>query len=212
MLASLCTNLTSLAKLIGFQDFAASLRARSWPEPVGRAARAARECLAGRLPVFAEILAPARPEPAPARRRRAPRARPAAGKSVATLIAALRSSVPEAADAAAAALGAHRSERARQALAAALRNRDGYTSPSTRIAALHALARSLAAGDEEPLCEAARDVDPDVSLAAIEALTARGSAAARAALEEIAEDTTIFFLPAARRAARQGLATLRERT
>jgi HEAT repeat protein len=206
------TNPPPLVDCLGVARLLDSIRALPWPEPIERGVRSSARCLGRRFPALATLFGLARSEPARAAQRRRPsRERRPRKPSVASLIAALRGPEPDAAVAAAGELGGRRSERAREALVEALRNRDGYTSPRTRIAALRALAKSLREGEEARLAEAARDVDPDVSLAAIEALAEGGGAAARDALEEIAEDQTVFVLPVARRAARSGLAELRAR-
>lgn len=207
MLSALRSNLLSLRDLLGVPDAVASVQALPWPGPLQRAARSSMDCLARRLPFLGEMLEPVREEPAPRRPVAVPTPESPPQKTVAALVAVLRGPVAEEAAQAAETLGTRRSARAREALLEALENRDGYFSPLTRVAAVKALARS--ADDDGPLCDAARDVDPDVSLAAIEALTARGGPAALAALAEIAEDDSVFFLPATRKAAAKGLATLR---
>lgn len=210
MFSAFRSNLHSLSERPSLAGVVASLKALPWPGPVQQAARRGMDCLARRLPFLAELLEPKPPPPrprTPRRTRPAPRKAPADG--VAALVTALRGPDPEPAAEAAKALGAHRSPRARAALLEALENRDGYFSPVTRVAAVRALATHLGDGDDTALSEAVRDIDPDVSLAAITALTEAGGDGAIAVLSGIVADETAFVLPASRRAAARGLATLR---
>lgn len=125
------------------------------------------------------------------------------------LMRALRDPSAEVAAAAAAALAAQRDGRALDALRAVLRNLDGYLSPVTRAAALSGLARRLADTEFGPVFDAINDPDAEVSLAAINAISAiakRAPQMAAARLLPVVRNESGYFLPLVRLAAVGALA------
>jgi hypothetical protein len=133
---------------------------------------------------------------------------------VPTLLLALRDPSAEVAAAAATVLGACTEEstqaQCHAALLEALENHDGYFSPLTRVAALQSLVHRLGAPptppELAPLLQAVRDLDAEVSMAAIAAVAAH--APARVVLDHlfpVAFDETNFFLPMVRSAATRAL-------
>ncbi len=101
---------------------------------------------------------------------------------------------------------ARRQDRASlDALRVVLENRDGYFSPMTRVAALSALGRMLSDGDLGPVVSCVRDLDAEVSIAAIAVVADRKQATAAEYLLPILQDTTGYFLPLVRLAATNAL-------
>lgn len=135
---------------------------------------------------------------------------PAPVEDLATLIAALRDPSAEVAAVAALKLGARREPEAAAALRDALSNTDGYFSPLTRVAALQAFTLRLPAepdaSEVQTLIELVRDIDAEVSMAAIDAVAQRApQAMAIDCLLPVVVDETGFFLPIVRAAATRAL-------
>lgn len=133
---------------------------------------------------------------------------------IATLVRALREPSAEVAASAAIALGECMDPQlepmCRAALRETLSNADGYFNPLVRIAALQSLVRRLgtppAPGELEPLLAVVRDVDAEVSMAAIAAVALH--APPNVALDRLLPvmlDDTGFFLPVVRNTATQAL-------
>ena len=135
---------------------------------------------------------------------------PPPSEDLGTLIAALRDPSAEVAAVAALKLGARREPEASAALRDALSNTDGYFNPLTRVAALQAFTLRLApepeAGEVQTLLTLVRDVDAEVSMAAIDAVAQRApSTVALDCLLPVVIDETGFFLPIVRAAATRAL-------
>lgn len=131
-------------------------------------------------------------------------------EDLATLIATLRDASAEAAAVAALKLGSRSEPEAAQALRAALENADGYFNPLTRVAALQAFTLRLPpepnAGEVATLTSLVRDIDAEVSMAAIDAVAQRASSSAAIdSLLPVVLDETGFFLPIVRAAATRAL-------
>jgi hypothetical protein len=131
-------------------------------------------------------------------------------EDLAALIAALRDPSAEAAAVAALKLGSRREPEAEQALCDALTNADGYFNPLTRVAALQAFTLRLPAepssGEVATLTSLVRDIDAEVSMAAIDAVAQRAPASiAIDSLLPVVIDETGFFLPIVRAAATRAL-------
>jgi hypothetical protein len=131
-------------------------------------------------------------------------------EDLATLIATLRDPSAEVAAVAAIKLGSRREPEAAFALCEALENADGYFSPLTRVAALqafmHRLPSAPSTGDVATLTSLVRDVDAEVSMAAIDAVAQRAPASvAIDSLLAIVLDDTGYFLPIVRNAATRAL-------
>lgn len=124
------------------------------------------------------------------------------------LVAALRDPAVEVAVAAVAALGASDSRNARSALVQLIEQRDGYTSPATRVAALGALA------GREPgrVLSAVSDLDQEVSLAAIGLLSGPTfplePSEVQRCLSVVAEDQSGFYSEPVQTAARNALGSM----
>jgi len=126
------------------------------------------------------------------------------------LIDALRDPSAELAAVAAIKLGARREPEAKLALHEVLKNVEGYFSPLTRVAALQAFMQALTAAPDanelEPLLELVRDIDAEVSMAAIDAVAQRApSQLAIDRLLPVVLDDSGFFLPIVRAAATRAL-------
>lgn len=135
---------------------------------------------------------------------------PQPAESLATLIATLRDPSAEVAAVAAIKLGSRREPEAAFALCEALENADGYFSPLTRVAALRAFTQRLpsapSTGDVATLTSLVRDIDAEVSMAAIDAVAQRAPATvAIDSLLPIVLDDTGYFLPIVRNAATRAL-------
>ncbi len=131
-------------------------------------------------------------------------------EDVATLIATLRDPSAEAAAVAALKLGSRSEPEAAQALRAALENSDGYFNPLTRVAALQAFTLRLpaepSAYEVATLTSLVRDIDAEVSMAAIDAIAQRASSSAAIdSLLPVVLDESGFFLPIVRAAATRAL-------
>jgi hypothetical protein len=139
---------------------------------------------------------------------------PQQARDVSALVRALRDPSAEAAAAAAAALAAPAAgdteQVCRAALLDVLGNADGYFNPITRVAALQALLPRFAAESGSatfiPLLRAVRDLDAEVSLAAIAAIAELAPPAlAIDTLLPIVLDDSGFFLPFVQHAAMSAL-------
>jgi hypothetical protein len=73
---------------------------------------------------------------------------------------------------------------------------------------VHGLGALLAPAERAPLERALRDLDAEVSIAAISALTVRAGPDSRSALLSVIENADGFFLPITRLAAARGLERL----
>jgi hypothetical protein len=97
---------------------------------------------------------------------------------------------------------ARRGDRAAQtALHAVLDNVDGYFSPVTRVAALSALGRMVSDNELGQIMACVRDLDAEVSIAAIAVIADRKRATAAEQLLPILQDGSGYFLPIVRLAA-----------
>jgi HEAT repeat protein len=125
--------------------------------------------------------------------------------AVEPLLRALQDPSAEVASAAIESLAFFPSARTTAAFELVLANRDGYFSPVTRAAAVVGLAR--VSGDAAPrsLLEALSDVDAEVSLAAIAALSEHAPARSAAPILAIASDRSGYYLPFVRLAAANAL-------
>ena len=121
------------------------------------------------------------------------------------LTRALRDSSVEVAIAAIDALARRQEPPATDALLHVLANREGYFSPVTRVAALSALGRMLADNELAPVMTCVRDVDAEVSIAAIAVVADRKRATAAEYLLPVLQDTSGYFLPLVRLAAANAL-------
>ena len=148
--------------------------------------------------------------PAPA----ADRETTVAGREVPALVRALRDPNAEAGASAAIALGACKDPElaptCRAALREALLNADGFFHPLTRVAALQSLVRMLSAppapAELDPLLAVVRDIDAEVSMAAIDAIVTHAPAnVAIDRLMPVLLDDSGFFLPVVRSAASRAL-------
>ena len=124
------------------------------------------------------------------------------------ITAGLRDAAAEVGEAAARALA--RQPQGREALEVAIENADGWLAPSTRAAALSALAQH--GGDEvlELLLEKVSDPAVEVSATAIEALGNTGSSQATHRLWDVVRNEQGYYLADARGAALRSLAHLGE--
>lgn len=124
---------------------------------------------------------------------------------LAALIRALRDASVEVAIAAVDALARRQDRTSNDALRAVLENKDAYFSPVTRVAALSALGRTL--GDDElaPVMRCVRDLDAEVSIAAIAVVADRKRTTASEHLLPVLQDTSGYFLPLVRLAAANAL-------
>lgn len=132
------------------------------------------------------------------------------GQDIGALISALRDPSAELAAVAALKLGAAPSPDAARALREVLDNADGYFNPLTRVAALQALTHALpeapGPGELEPLLARVRDIDAEVSMAAIDAIAERAPASvAIERLLPVVLDDSGYFLPSVRDAATRAL-------
>ncbi len=121
------------------------------------------------------------------------------------LVHALRDTSVEVAIAAIDALARRQDRSAIEALRTVLDNRDGFFSPVTRVAALAALGRLLDDGELAPVMTCVRDVDAEVSIAAIAVVADRKRATAAEYLLPVLQDTSGYFLPLVRLAAANAL-------
>lgn len=214
-----------LQTMVGF------FRALPWPKPIQRLSQRGLERLMTRIPELGEVLGG--PHRAP---RRSAQAAPlsleselsrlhsrdyrvrlqvvqslshhATPRAVAALRAALRDRSVEVAVAAVSSLQIVAGLDARPTLEEVLKNADGYYHPLVRAAAVQALGSLLAPAERAPLLSALRDVDAEVSIAAISALVANAGDAASDALLQVIANSDGFFLPITRLFAARSLARL----
>jgi hypothetical protein len=118
---------------------------------------------------------------------------------------ALRDPSVEVAIAAVDALARRGDREAQDALRTALDNVDGYFSPVTRVAALAALGRMLSDDELGQIMACVRDLDAEVSIAAIAVIADRKRATAAEQLLPILQDSSGYFLPIVRLAAANAL-------
>jgi hypothetical protein len=121
------------------------------------------------------------------------------------LTRALRDTSVEVSIAAIDALARRQDRASLDAMRVVLDNRDGFFNPVTRVAALSGLGRLL--GDHElgPIVACVKDLDAEVSIAAIAVVADRKRATASEHLLPVLSDTTGFFLPLVRLAAANAL-------
>jgi HEAT repeat protein len=124
---------------------------------------------------------------------------------VPTLVSALRDISIEVSVSVVDALSSHHELEATTALLDVLKNPEGYFSPITRVAALSGLARRLSIDELGPVFAAVRDIDAEVSIAAISVIAERVPALAREHLLPILRDAGGYFLPLVRLAAANAL-------
>jgi HEAT repeat protein len=124
---------------------------------------------------------------------------------VAALVHALSDPSVEVAVAAIQALSARHEVRVVGALREVVGSTDGYFSPVTRAAAITVLAKRLAVPELEPIFDAVRDVDADVSIAAIAAIAEHAPHTAATHILPLLEDRSGYFLPLVRLAATNAL-------
>lgn len=220
----------SLGRLRAVVDF---LRALPWPAPIQRVTQRGLERLRARIPQLTELLGGARTPPVAKRQGRAVpsqlpellsqlaardyRTRARAAQALANhrdaaavdaLIAALRDRSVEVAVAAATALSVSGGDDAQAALLRVLENADGFYHALTRAAAVHGLGALRVSAERAPFERALRDLDAEVSIAAISALSMRSDNDSAAALLRVVENADGFFLPITRLAAARGLERL----
>ncbi len=137
--------------------------------------------------------------------------------AVDALVATLRDRSVEVAVEAARTLALIGGPTAHEALLAALKNVDGYYHSLSRAAAAHGLGtlfsaraegRALSRSELAPLEQALRDLDAEVSIAAISALVASAGTHAAEPLSRVIENADGFYLPVTRLAAARGLERL----
>ena len=124
---------------------------------------------------------------------------------VAGLVRALSDPSVEVAVAAIQALSTRNEPRIDSALLEVATSTDGYFSPVTRARAIDALAKRLAPSELGPIFDAVRDVDADVSVAAIAAIGENAPHAAGSVLLPLLRDCSGYYLPLVRLAATQAL-------
>jgi HEAT repeat protein len=118
---------------------------------------------------------------------------------------ALRDASAEVAVAAVDALSSHHDSASTAALTAVLANADAYFSPITRVAAIVGLARRLSLSELGPIFAAVRDIDAEVSIAAIAVIAERVPALAKEHVLPILRDNAGYYLPLVRLAAANAL-------
>jgi hypothetical protein len=121
------------------------------------------------------------------------------------LARALRDPSVEVAIAAVDALARRGDRAAQESLRCVVDNVDGYFSPVTRVAALSALGRMVSDNELGQIMACVRDVDAEVSIAAIAVVADRKRATAAEHLLPILQDATGYFLPIVRLAAANAL-------
>jgi len=209
------------------------LRELRWPGPIQRFTRRGVERLLARIPELGQLLdkrprRTASVQPASrtvdlpellseltardyqtrvqAAQALASRAEP---EAVSALTAALRDRSVEVAVASATALSIGGSEQARAALLSVLENVDGFYHPLARAAAVHGLGALLESDEQRaPVYRALRDLDAEVSIAAISALSTSGSEEAATRLLEVLENRDGYFVALTRLAAARALERL----
>jgi len=210
-------------------------RSLPWPEPVQRLGQRGLQQLSARFPELSELIT-GKPSPVTRPPRETRGAEPVAldallsdikardyetraraardlaqyrtPETISTLIGMLRDRSVEVAVAAATALSMVGDAAACTGLLAVLQNFEGFYHPLTRAAAVRGLGSLLLGDQRAPLHHALRDLDAEVSIAAIAALTAQASAESSAALLRVVENADGFFLPISRLAAARALERL----
>ena len=210
-------------------------RSLPWPAPVQRLGQRGLQRLGARFPELSELIT-GKPSPAVRKPRQRPRPEPVSldtlladikardyetraraardlaqyrtPETVGTLLGLLRDRSVEVAVAAATALSMVGDAAARTGLLTVLQNAEGYYHPLTRAAAVRGLGPLLLGDQRAPLQQALRDVDAEVSIAAIAAISAQSSAESSAALVRVVENADGFFLPISRLAAARALERL----
>jgi HEAT repeat protein len=124
---------------------------------------------------------------------------------VPALVRALRDPSAEVAVAAVDALASHQNVQSTSTLLAVLENPDGYFNPMTRVAAMSGLARRLPLNELAPIFAAVRDIDAEVSIAAVAVIGERAPALADEHLLPILRDANGYYLPLVRLAAANAL-------
>ena len=124
---------------------------------------------------------------------------------VLALVQALRDSSAEVAVAAVDALANHSDPEATNALLSVLANTEGFFNPMTRVAAIAALSKRLRDDALAPITTAVRDIDAEVSIAAIAVTVDRVPSQALDQLLPILRDGEGYFLPLVRLAAANAL-------
>jgi hypothetical protein len=148
-----------------------------------------------------------RADPDPVERARAARvlARRVSPEVTTALVDALRDPSAEVAADAAEALANHPTAATVPALRAVVDNTDGFFNTAVRAAAIRTLSTVLPRGEGTPIADAVRDVDAEVSIAAIAGLVDRREEASTDALLAVIENPRGFYLDLTRRAAARGL-------
>jgi hypothetical protein len=124
---------------------------------------------------------------------------------VPALVRALRDQSVEVAVAAAEALSNQYDDLAVGELLQVLENRDGYFSPVTRVAAITGLARRLDVARFDPVFAALRDIDAEVSIAAVAVIADRVPSKAGSLLLPVLCDKSGYYLPLVRLAVANAL-------
>jgi len=124
---------------------------------------------------------------------------------VPALVRALRDPSAEVAVAAVDALANHQDAQSTSTLLAVLENADSYFNPLTRVAAMSGLARRLPLNELEPIFMAVRDIDAEVSIAAVAVIAERAPGLASEHLLPILRDGHGYYLPLVRLAAANAL-------
>jgi hypothetical protein len=124
---------------------------------------------------------------------------------VPALVRALRDPSVEVSVSVVDALASHHEPEATSALLTVLKNEEGYFSPITRVSAISALARRLSVDELGPVFTATRDIDAEVSIAAIAVIAERAPALASDKLLPILRDGNGYFLPVVRLAVANAL-------
>jgi HEAT repeat protein len=124
---------------------------------------------------------------------------------VPALVRALRDQSVEVAVAAAEALSSQQDELALAELLLVLENRDGYFSPVTRVAAITGLARRLDVARFDPVFAALRDIDAEVSIAAVAVIADRIPNKTSSLLLPVLCDKSGYYLPLVRLAVANAL-------
>jgi len=131
-----------------------------------------------------------------------------APEATSALIVALQDRSVEVGVAAATALAMAAQEQGRAALLDVLTNAEGFYHPLTRAAAVRGLSVLLVGEQRAPLHRALRDLDAEVSIAAIAALSAEPGHEGQDTLIRVLENTDGFYLPISRLAAARALERL----
>lgn len=207
------------------------VRALPWPAALQRVTQRGLERLSARIPELAYFLGGRARDAAPFEVRadhtldelltrvvasdyhvRAQAAQALANRSEAAafdaLVLALRDRSVEVAVSAATSLSILGGDAARDALLQVLENHEGFYHPLSRAAAVHGLGLLLGRTERAPLHRALRDVNAEVSIAAISALSANPTPETREVLLQVVGNEDGFFLPITRLAAARGLERL----